>query len=112
VRGRGAIAAVTAIGVAAQFARDRRRRAAQAPRDRPDRLAARSGQRDLLALAERQAAALQITTAARTNAAARRDPARSLLAIRADLLGRVADERAALQRSPEQLKTPRRPSDW
>jgi hypothetical protein len=36
--------------------------------------------------------------------AARRDPARSLLAIRADLLGCVADERAALQRGPEQLK--------
>ncbi|HWI05948.1 MAG TPA: hypothetical protein VNT54_00355 [Solirubrobacteraceae bacterium] len=64
----------------------------QTPRDRADRLAARDAQRDLLALSERQAAALEISAAARANAAARGDPARALLAIRADLLGRAADE--------------------
>ena len=104
MRGRRAVTPVTAIGVAVQLARDRRRRAAQAPRDRADRLTARGAQGDLLTLSERQAAAFEIAAAARTNAAAGPDPPRALLAIRADLLGRAADELAALQRRPEHLK--------
>ena len=74
--------ATVAVGVATQLARDRRRRAAQPPGDRTDRLSACAGQRDLLALGERQAAALELAPAARAHAAARRHPARALLAIR------------------------------
>jgi hypothetical protein len=47
------------------------------------RLAARVGQRDLLALGERQTAALQVAAAAWPHAAARGHPARALLAISA-----------------------------
>jgi hypothetical protein len=62
---------------------------------------ARAGQRDLLALGKRQAAALEIPAATWPHAAAVRHPGRALLAIRARRRGRVGDERAALQRIPE-----------
>ena len=51
VRRRRAVAA-TAVGVATQLARDRRRRPPQAPRDHADRLPARACERDLLTLSE------------------------------------------------------------
>ena len=92
-----------AVGVATQLARDRRRCAPQSPRDHPDRLAAGPAQRDLLTLGKRQAAALQVASAAGAHAATRSHPARALLAIRAHLGGRIGDELAALQRSPERL---------
>src|SRR5215211_3004098 len=76
---------------------------AQPPSDHPERVAPSATQGDLLALVKRQAAALQVPAAARTNATAGGDPAGALLAVGAGLRGRVGDELAALQRSPERL---------
>ena len=95
--------ATVAVGVAAQLARDRRRRPLQSAGDRTDRLAACTGQRDLLTLPERQATAPEVAPAARPHAAARGHPARALLAIGTHCHGGVSDELAALQRRPERL---------
>ena len=104
MRSRGPVAAIT-VGVAAQLARDRRRRAAQTPSNTAHRLAPRRRQSDLLTLGERQVAALQIPTTARTHPARRSHPARSLLAIRPSLRGGVGDELTPLQRSPKRLNS-------
>src|SRR4051812_17071471 len=102
MRRRGAVAAVT-VGVAAQLARDRRRRPPEPPRDLALLLAARVSERDLLARAERQASALQTAAAPRAHAAAGGHPARALLAVRAHLRSGIRDELPALQRRPERL---------
>jgi hypothetical protein len=101
--------ATSAVGVAAQLARDRRRCAAQAARDRTHHLAARPRERDLLTLDQRQATSLEVAAAARAHAAAGRHPARALRAIGAHLRGRVGDELAALQRRPGRLHHLRHP---
>jgi hypothetical protein len=95
--------ATGAVGVAAQLARDCRRRAPQPPRDRAHRFPARASQRDLLALGERQAATPEIAPAAWAHATAGGHPARALLAVGARLHGGVSDELAGLQRRPERL---------
>ncbi len=104
VRAGGPVAAA-AIGVAPQLARDRRGRPAEAPRYAADRLAARSRERDLLALCKRQVASLQVAPAARAYPAVVGDPARALLAVGARLEGGIVDELAALQRGPERLNS-------
>src|SRR3954454_13869972 len=91
MRRRGAVAAVTG-GVAAQLARDRRRRPPEARRDLALLLAARVSERDLLALAERQASALKTAAAPREHAAAGGHPARALFAVRAHLRSGIRDE--------------------
>ena len=57
-----AVTPVAAIGVALQLTRYGGGCAAQAPRDRPDRLTARGAQRDFLALSERQSVMTQRST--------------------------------------------------
>ena len=97
------VATIAAIDVALQLARDRRRRPPQPPGDHPHRLLARCAQRDLLALGERQAAALQIAAAARAHPTGLVHPPAGATAMRASHHGRIGEKPTGLQRSPHRL---------
>ena len=103
VRGRRAIRLPAAAGVTPKLAADRRRAAPKPPSDRSHRLTTRTRQRDLLALRERQTAALQIPTATRAHPTGRDQPPSSLLAIGTCLGGGVGDELTSLHGRPEPL---------
>ena len=92
-----------AAGVTSQLAADRRRAAPQPGRDRSHRLTTSAPERDLLAIGERQAAALEIPTTTRSHPAGGDQPASALLAIRAGLGRGIGDELAARHRGPEPL---------
>ena len=103
VRGRRAIRLPAAAGVTPKLAADRRRAAPKPPSDRSHRLTTRTRQRDLLALRERQTAALQIPTTTRAHPTRRDQPPSSLLAIGTRLRGGVGDELTSLHGRPEPL---------
>jgi len=90
-------------GVTPELSADRRRAASKPPSDRPHRLTTGPGDRDLLAVIERQTPTLQIPPAARSYPSLHTQPASAFLTIGTRLSRRRGDELTTCHRRPEHL---------